>query len=176
MVATNSDYTGSEIAAIIGWRYVRNNQDRWHTSQIAEEFDLHRGTVRGIFSKRESQNGYLQPMREYVLSGDPIPANGKPLTTQAGAFVIACHLPPGPLALVRELDAGGPGPMEPQANGAGGIVQDEPAAPGAVQPVGSKCGHPVGRDELTMETYNADSMLQLQAPVHAAAGTGAGGE
>jgi len=105
MVATNSDYTGSEIAAIIGWRYVRNNQDRWHTSQIAEEFDLHRGTVRGIFSKlrdviaiesrkvsREAQNGYLQPMREYVLSGDPIPANGKPLSTQAGAFVIACLL------------------------------------------------------------------------------------
>jgi len=105
MGVTHSDYTGSEIAAIIGWRYVRNKQDRWNTAQVAEEFDLSRGTVRGVFGKlrnaitiesctalRECEDGHLQPMREYVLSGDPIPANGKALSTQAGVFVIACYL------------------------------------------------------------------------------------
>ena len=103
--ASESDYTSTEVAAIIGWRYVRNNKSTWLLSQVADEFGLHRETVKHVFDKLEPViamesrmtvtacgEDQWQPMRECVLSGQPIPANGKALSSQAGAFVIACYL------------------------------------------------------------------------------------
>jgi len=102
----DNEWTGTEIAAIIGWRYVRNRQRTWRTPDIVAEFGITREGVRGIFSRLEPVIGIedkmavcqcgdeekWQPVHEYNLTGDPIPANGNPLSSQAGAFVIACHL------------------------------------------------------------------------------------
>lgn len=101
------EYTGTEVAAIIAWRYVRNNQCEWHAYRLREEFGLGDGTIREIFVTIGevirvekawgisvwAKNGGMYPCRVYVLSGVPNGrANGSPLNTRAGAFVIAHHL------------------------------------------------------------------------------------
>ena len=107
------EYTGTEVTSIIAWRYVRNNQCEWHAYRLREEFGLGAGTIRDIFASigevirvekmrgisTGAKNGGMYSCRVYTLLGVPDSrANGSPLSTKAGAFVIAHHL-----AVVRDV-------------------------------------------------------------------------
>ena len=103
-LSSASDYTGSEIASIIAWRYERNNQSKWVTRRLVEEFNVTDSTVKEIFRNlsqvidvdRRSEISPYPGMGFYryevhVLNGMP-ETQGKELSTKAGAFLLSWHL------------------------------------------------------------------------------------
>ena len=105
-MGNNGEHTPTEVAGLIGWRRVRNSQDKWIQANISLEFGLHRRTIAQIFDKLSTvvdnevesaidvnpDNGGWYYSKRYYLRGEPRCANGKPLSSEAGAFVFASHL------------------------------------------------------------------------------------
>jgi len=110
----NGEYTSSEIASIIGWRYARNDQREWPASVMMVKFGLTRNGANGFWDELDVP--VRRESRHVRTSGGPrlcnvfvLPSkwrwqlNGHKTHTKTGAFVIAEYLARQKWATTTEL-------------------------------------------------------------------------
>jgi len=89
--STNGEWTPTEVAAMIGWRYGKGHTTVFDGGFIADEFGLGWGSITALFDAIEVKVGKPYTPSLYALSGKPLKirrADADTLDTRAGAFLL----------------------------------------------------------------------------------------
>ncbi len=93
MIRANREWTTPEIAAQVAWRFARYKQSEFVAVKLYDEFGTGGHTVMAMFDTISAVIGVSKAMvnqrNVYTLTGQLIPANGKPLRPVQGAFAFA---------------------------------------------------------------------------------------